>query len=91
MAERQPDEEPDRPDQRIADGLVEDYASHFSCTLTPQGVMLFMGTPNTSFDDDGGVSIEEIEYHTKIEMSHESARQLRDVLDQFLGEGAQAR
>lgn len=87
MAER----EPESPDQVLSDDITEGYATNFSVAVSPQEVMIFFGKLDTSINKDGSINADQIVYHSKMQMSHEAAGQLRDLLDQNLGERHEAR
>ena len=84
-------EEIERPQQTFSDELREEYSTNFSVAVTPHEIMIFFGKLSTDINDAGEIVPDKVEYHSKMQMSHEAARDLRDLLDANLGEGREAR
>lgn len=80
----------EQPTEKLADDITENYATNFSIGVSQQEVMIFFGKLTTTIKD-GNIQPDEVEYHTKIQMSHEAARDLSDLLAKNIGEGVDAR
>lgn len=66
--------------------INELYATHFQIAGSEQDVVIGLGTLDLSITEQGAATDPEINYHTKLRMSPETARQLYELLSSQFGD-----
>lgn len=72
------------PTHTEADDLHETHVTHFQLAGTDQEMILSCGEMRPRITSEGDTEINEIVYDTKLRMSHQTAAQLYQLLDQTI-------
>lgn len=67
-----------------AENVHETHATHFQLAGSDKEVILAAGEVQIGFSGGGQASTEEIVYDTKIRMDHQTAVELRDMLNESI-------